>query len=267
MMIRGISGAVCVMMVCIPSGLAEQGGATHAKPWSQADKIWGEGEMDASRHHVQKHHGRVQHFFVGADHLEIRSGGEEDMLHWDGDVWYGGDLNKLWIKSEGGYDLDRRAIEETEVQVLWSRAISPFFDMQTGLRFDLEPEATTHAVLGVHGLAPYRFEVDAAAFLSEAGKLSASVEVEYEFALTQRLHLVPRLALDWSAQENLSLDEGEGFTNADIGVRLSYDVIREFAPYIGIEWSSRLGDTKDLASGAGENTESTAFLLGVRSWF
>ena len=158
-------------------------------------------------------------------------------------------------------------LEEAEVQVLWSRAISPYFDFQTGIRYDFEPEGRAHGVIGLQGMAPYRFEIDTAAFLSDQGDMTASLEVEYEFALSQRLHLHPRVELGWSAQESNDLGLGEGFTNGEAGLRLSYDIIREFAPYIGVEWSGAFGETEDLLSAAGEKTDKTVFLIGVKTWF
>lgn len=262
--------AMTVLGSALSTGLsaaAEDAHASGHKPWSQADKIWGEAAMAKSRHHVLKHHGDGKHFFIGSDRLEVRSNDEEDVLLWDGDAWYGGDINKLWIKSEGEYSFDHSELEEAEVQVLWSRAISPYFDFQTGIRYDFEPEGRAHGVIGFQGMAPYRFEIDTAAFLSDQGDMTASLEVEYEFALSQRLHLHPRVEFGWSAQESNDLGLGEGFTNGEAGLRLSYDIIREFAPYIGVEWSGAFGETEDLLSAAGEKTDKTVFLIGVKTWF
>lgn len=248
------------------AAFAEEAHTDH-KPWSQADKIWGEAEMAKSRHHVLKHHGESRFFFIGTDRFEVQSSDDEEVLLWDGDAWFGGDVNKLWIKSEGEYSFDHSEVEEADIQLLWSHAISPYWDFQTGLRYDFEPEGRTHGVVGFQGMAPYRFEIDAAAFLSDHGDITASLEVEYEFALTQRLHLVPRAELGWSAQESTDQDVGEGFTTGEIGLRLSYDVIREFAPYVGVEWSGAFGETEDRLSAAGEDTDKTVFLIGVRTWF
>ena len=158
-------------------------------------------------------------------------------------------------------------LEEAEVQALWSRAISPYFDLQAGVRYDLEPKGRTHAVIGVQGLAPYWFEVDAAAFVSTQGDVTARIEAEYELLLTQRLVLQPRVEASLSAQDIPALQIGSGLTNVDAGLRLRYEVVREFAPYIGVEWKNAIGDTADLIEASGGDANSTAVLIGVRTWF
>lgn len=238
-----------------------------AKPWSQADAYWDDDDMDDARSAVLHHHGDSAFLMFNLDRLEWQSDDEEDMAVWDGEIWYGGDINKLTIKSEGEYSFEEDELEEAEIQLLWSRAISPYWDLQTGLRYDLEPKGRTHAVLGFQGMAPYRFEVDGAFFLSSDGELSASAEVEYELMLTQRLELSPRLELGWSAKDIPELETGQGFTDAALGLRLSYDVIREFSPYVGVEWQSALGDTKDMMEAAGGETDRTVFLIGLRAWY
>lgn len=223
--------------------------------------------MKDSRDHVLHHHGKGSQFAVLADRLEFASTENEDMIVLDGDAWYGGDVNKLWFKTEAEYSFDHDEFEELTVQALWSRAISPFFDLQTGIRYDFEPGGKAYGVLGVQGMTPYRFEVDAAAFLSDDGDLSASAEVEYELMLTQRLHLKPRVELGFSASEMPDLGMGSGFTDGAAGVRLSYDIIREFSPYIGVEWQGALGETRDIVTTAGEDPDATVFVIGFRAWY
>ena len=201
-----------------------------------------------------------------ADRLEVQSSDEGDTLVWDGNAWYGGDVNKLWLKSEGDYSLETEQLEEAEVQALWSRAISPYFDLQGGVRYDLEPKGRTHAVLGIQGLAPYWFEVDAAAFLSGEGDLTARMEAEYEFRLTQRLILQPRVEAELSAQDIPELETGSGLTRLNAGLRLRYEIVREFAPYIGVEWQGSFGGTADYLDAAGEEMDRAVFVAGVRAW-
>lgn len=238
-----------------------------SKPWSQADAVWGEEEMKPSRDHVLHHHGAGSQFAVLVDRMELAFTDDETMAVLDGDAWYGGDINKLWFKAEAEYSFDHEEFEEVKLQALWSRAISPFFDFQTGLRYDLEPDGKAYGVLGVQGTAPYRFEIDAAAFLSEDGDLSAGAEAEYELMLTQRLHLKPRAEIGFSSSDVPELGIGSGFTDAALGLRLSYDVVREFSPYIGVEWQGSLGDSRNLAKAAGEDPDATVFLIGFRSWY
>ncbi|WP_374516184.1 copper resistance protein B, partial [Brevundimonas sp.] len=117
------------------------------------------------------------------------------------------------------------------------------------------------------GLAPHWWEVDAAAFLSTEGDLTARVEAEYDQRLTQRLILQPRFEVDLSASDIPELGLGSGLTSVEAGLRLRYEFRREFAPYVGVEWSRALGDTADLVEAAGGDPEETRFVLGLRAWF
>ncbi len=236
-------------------------------PWSMADKYWGAEEMEASRKAVQAANGAQSNYFFMADRLEIQSGDEEDTVLWDLQGWYGGDINKLWVKSEGEYSLDGNEIEDAELQVLWSRAVSTYFDVQTGIRYDIEPDGLAHGVVGVQGLAPYWFEVDAAAFLSEKGDVTARIEAEYDMLFTQRLVLQPRVELELSAQDIPEREIGSGVTGLDAGLRLRYEIKREFAPYVGVEWQSAFGDTADFIEAEGRSKDQTVFVLGLRAWF
>jgi len=202
-----------------------------------------------------------------ADRFETQIFDDEEALVFDAQGWYGGDINKLWIKAEAEYSFEDEDLEDAEIQALWSRAIAPYFDVQAGLRYDLEPKGRTHAVLGVQGLAPYWFEVDAAAFVSTEGDVTARVEAEYELLLTQRLILQPRLEASLSAQDIPDLQLGSGLTSVDAGLRLRYEIVREFAPYIGVEWQSAIGDTADFIEASGGEKDQTALLVGVRTWF
>ncbi|MBU2606026.1 MAG: copper resistance protein B [Alphaproteobacteria bacterium] len=264
-MMRGI--ALCALAISVAAPIFAEDTEGAAPPWSMADEYYDADEMVEARHHVQMHHGATREFYVMADRLEFQSADEGDALVWDGNAWYGGDLNKLWIKSEGDYSLETHEIEDAEVQALWSRAISPYFDLQGGVRYDLEPKGRTHAVLGVQGLAPYWFEVDAAAFLSSDGDLTARVETEYEFRLTQRLILQPRVEAEFSAQDIPELETGSGLTSLDAGLRLRYEIVREFAPYVGVAWQGSFGGTADYLEAAGEESDRTVFVAGVRTWF
>lgn len=235
-------------------------------PWSQADKYWDKEDMQKSRMEVQHHHGGMNYWFVMADRLEVQSADEEALV-WDAQAWYGQDLNKLWLKSEGEYSFDADEVEDAEVQALWSRAISPYWDVQAGVRYDLEPKGRTHGVVGVQGLAPYWFEVDAAAFLSHKGDLTARVEVEYDVLVTQTLILQPRVEIEASAQNIAELGVGSGLTGLDLGIRLRKEIKREFAPYVGVEWQKAFGDTADFIKADGGDADKIAVIAGVRAWF
>ena len=248
-------------LLVMPAAIAEEGDA----PWSMADEVFGEEAMRHSRDHLRHSHGSMNTFYVQAERFELQAFDDEDVLLLDGNAWYGGDINKLWLKTELEYLPDESDLEEAEVQLLWSRAVSPYFDIQTGIRQDFEPRGRTHFVAGFQGLAPYLFELDGAAFVSTDGDLTARVESEYELLLTQRLILQPRAELELSAQEIPELETGSGVTSLSAGLRLRYEIKREFAPYVGVEWQKAFGDTADFAKAAGEESEAVAFVIGVRA--
>lgn len=222
----------------------------------------------AVRAHMQKHHGDSRLSYVLADRFEYQSNEGDPVFLWDAQGFYGGDLNKFWVKTEGEYDFAADKFEEAEVQALYSRAIGSFWDLQAGVRHDFAPfEDRTYGVVGVQGLARYFFEVDAAAFVSGHGDVTARIEAEYEFLLTQRLILQPRVELNFAAQDIPELETGSGLSTAETGLRLRYEVRREFAPYIGVSRTRSVGDTADFKRAAGEDPSAVSFVAGVRFWF
>lgn len=264
-MTRKVMFFVSALMLSAPQGYAqepEQGG------WSMADEYWGQDKMEKAREKVQHAHGALTSYFIEAERLEYRSNEGDPQFLWDGQGWFGGDLNKLWIKSEGEYDFDSDEFEDAEVQALWSRAFSRYFDVQAGVRHDFAPGSDrTFGVLGVKGLAPYWFEVDAALFVSGDGDVSVRAEVEYEVLLTQRLIFQPRTELNFAFQDVPDNDVGSGLSTIEAGARLRYEIKREFAPYIGVSWERDIGDNADFTRAAGENPGSLSFVAGVRLWF
>jgi copper resistance protein B len=235
-------------------------------PPRAADAIWGADAMAASRRDLQQTHGDYPLLWVQADRAELQVRDGANGYLWDVQGYYGGVTSRFWFKSEGEGSFGE-AIDDAEVQALYSRAIAPFFDVQAGVRQDLAGPATTHAVIGIQGVAPYMFEIDAAAFLSHRGDLTARIEAELDQRITQSLILQPRAELNLAAQDIPRLGIGAGIDTIEIGVRLRYEIVREFAPYVGIEQSWRLGRSADFARAAGEDTSTTNFVVGVRFWF
>ncbi|OFX00697.1 MAG: copper resistance protein CopB [Alphaproteobacteria bacterium RIFCSPHIGHO2_12_FULL_63_12] len=222
----------------------------------------------AVRSHMQRHHGAGAISYVEGERLEYQTNDGDPVFLWDAQGYYGGYLNKLWIKTEGEYDFSADEFSDAEVQALYSRAIGSFWDVQMGVRHDFLPdEDRTYGVLGVQGLSPYLFEIDAAAFISGHGDVTARLEAEYEILLTQRLILQPRAELNLALQDVPALEIGSGLSAAEAGLRLRYEFRREFAPYVGVSWERRLGDTADFARAAGEDPQAVSFVAGVRLWF
>jgi copper resistance protein B len=231
-----------------------------------ADAIWGVEAMAASRAALYKAHGGGTLSTLRIDRLEARLGENPDAYLWDLEGFYGSDLNKLWIKIEGEGEFGGE-VEDAEFQALYSRAITPFFDLQFGARLDVEPETRSHLVLGLEGAAPYWLHVDAAAFLSDRGDLTGRVEVEYDQKITQQLVLQPRVEAEFAAQDIPEREIGAGMTKIEPGLRLRYEIVPEFAPYIGVEYEAKLGETADLARAEGEDSTGFKFLVGLRAWF
>ncbi len=235
-------------------------------PPRAADAIWGADAMRASRRDLQETHGDYPLFWFQADRAELQIRKGSDGYLWDVQGYYGGTTSRFWFKSEGEGRVGE-AIDDAEFQALYSRAIAPFFDVQAGIRQDVAGPETTYAVIGVQGLARYRFEVDAALFLSHRGDLSARVEAELDQRITQRLIVQPRAEVNLSAQDVPLLGVGAGLDSIEAGVRLRYEIIREFAPYIGVEQRWRVGRSADFARAAGDNPATTSLVVGVRLWF
>ncbi len=258
------SAFVLVSLVTAAPAIAQEAPV----PGSQAEAYWDKDDFKASQDALKKEHGGATTLFVLADRFEYQSGEGSPALLLEGQGWWGTDENRLWIKTEIDYDLDTGSFEEAEVQALWSRPVARYFDLQAGLRHDFEPgPSRTYAALGVQGLAPYWFEVDGAVFLSEEGDLSARFEAEYEFLLTQRLVLQPRTELNLAAEDLPELETGAGISTAEIGLRLRYEIDRQFAPYVGVNWKASTGGTADYARARDEDTETLSFVTGIRVWF
>ena len=241
--------------------------AAGAPPTHAADLFWDKEAMARSRREMREEHGGMEAHKVLIDRLEARIGRRDDGYAWDAEAWYGGDIDKLWIKSEGEGSLEGR-LDHAEVQALWSRAIDPFFDLQVGVRYDLRPNPQrAHLVAGVQGLAPYWFEVDAALFLSDRGELSARFEAEYDLRITQKLILQPRTELALALQDVPELATGSGLTDAALEARLRYEIVPQFAPYLGIGYERAFGGTRRYRLAAGEEGGGWRLLLGLRTWF
>ena len=237
-------------------------------PRHAANSIWGADAMASSREQLARENGGMRTGMVLIERLEARiptEGGEEGYL-WDAQAFYGGDINRLVIKTEGEGAFGGE-LEDAEIQALYSRAIGPFFDLQAGVRFDPEPDTRSHLVVGVQGLAPYMFHVDSALFLSDRGDLTARIEGEYDQRITQQLILQPRIEAELSAQDIPERGIGAGVTKIEPGLRLRYEIEREFAPYVGIEYEAKLGETADIARAAGEDAAGFKLLIGLRAWF
>lgn len=232
-----------------------------------ADRIWGRETMAPARASLMSEHGGMSYSQVMFNVAEAQFRNGRDGYRWDGEAWFGGDINRLTIKSEGE-GVFREGVESAEIQALYSRAIGPYFNLQAGIRHDFQPKPSrTYATIGFEGLAPYWFEVEGALFLSDKGDVLARLEGYYDQRITQRLILQPRAEINLSAQDMRAEGIGDGLIDAELGLRLRYEVVREFAPYVGVSWERKFGDTARFARAAGEGTGGFSFVAGIRAWF
>lgn len=228
-----------------------------------ADRFFSKAQMDAARAQLAREHGRITWSKITFENLEFRPG-SPDSYAWEGRATFGGDIDRLMVKSRGEGD---RKLERAEVDVLWTRAISPWFNFEAGVRQDLQHEGRTYASVGVDGLSPYEFDVEAAVFLSSHGDLSARLEGAHDYRLTQRLILEPRAEVKLAASTVRSQLVGAGLSRAELGVRLRYAITSAFAPYLGVEHERSFGRTARLMRAAGEDPRDTRLVIGMRTWF
>ena len=201
---------------------------------------------------------------VMIDELELSDSNNSGSLK--SQVWVGTDINKLWLKLDG--EKYQGATENLEAQALFSRAISTYWDFQTGIRTDIKPSPSRNwGVIGVKGLAPYFFDIDAAVFIGESGASAARISAEYDILFTQRLILTPEIEVNFYGQNNQKKGTSTGLSDLNTGLRLRYELRREFAPYVGVSWSKKFGKAADFATTENKQPEETNWVLGIRAWF
>ena len=232
-----------------------------------ADALYDPAVMARARAAMIRENGGMTFSQLMIDRAEYRAHKGGDSYHWEGEGWIGGDINRLAIKSEGEGAVGG-ALHSAELQALYSRAIDPWWNLIAGVRHDIRPQPQrSYATIGIEGLAPYWFEVEAQAFLSDRGDAHLRIEGSYDQRLTQRLILQPAAELNVAAQDVPELGIGAGLSDVELGLRLRYELAREFAPYVGINWERRVGDSARFARAAGEGASTTSLVMGLRFWF
>jgi len=199
-------------------------------------------------------------FYLKADKFEVRDSDEGSLQVWELDAWLGHDLDKLWLKSSG--ERHRGEVERNEIDILYSKAISPYWDLQMGLRHEFRPKPAEDSIgIGVMGLAPYLLEIDANAFVNDDGDINVRLDVEYEYLFSQRLVLVPNLELDLNSDDHNTRGIVSGLSAAELGLRLHYEIRRELSPYVGINYEKRFGNASL------QESSETQLLAGLSFWF
>lgn len=206
-----------------------------------------------------------------ADELEYVPAPEARPIAWNGSFWIGGDYTRFWIKVEGEQSTVG-AEGEWEGQLLYSRLIAPFWELQGGVGVETVSgegvrETRGLLVMGLEGLAPYWFEVEPQLLVSHEGDVAVALSASYELLFTQRLVLEPELEASAALQEVPKFGVGSGFNDVHLAARLRYEIVRELAPYVGVVWGRKFGETADLARAAGEGVDDVEFVVGLRAWY
>ncbi|MBS0420895.1 MAG: copper resistance protein B [Proteobacteria bacterium] len=207
---------------------------------------------------------------VMLDQLEWRSGDTgEGRAAWDAQGYYGGDNDKLWIKTEGKYTSARQAgVHDATAEILWDHVISNWWNAQGGVRQDFGVgESRTWAAVGIQGLAPQWFQTEATVYASDEGRTAARLKAQYDLLLTQRLALQPFAEANLYGRSDPAHQIGSGLSDMEVSVRLRYELRREFAPYVGVVWLRRFGGTADLVRSAGGEASDLELTAGLRVWF
>jgi copper resistance protein B len=211
-------------------------------------------------------HDGATHSYVLFDQLELQAGAGATAGSWDNRGWIGGDVHRFWFRTEG--EVERGDLSAAQAHALYGRPIHRWWDVVAGVRQDFRPgPGRTWAAVGIQGLAPYWFEVEATAYVGESGRTHVRLETEYELLLTNRLVLQPLVELDIFGKSDPERHIAAGLSSGEFGLRLRYEIRRELAPYLGVTWNRKFFGTADLARAAGEETGGARFATGIRVWF
>jgi copper resistance protein B len=201
------------------------------------------------------------------EQFEYRAASSDNLSRWEGEAWVGTDKNRLWLRSEG--EVDRHgAVKDGQTELFFDRPITSFFDLQAGVRYDLDSApGRAWAAFGVEGLAPYFLRVAATVYASDSGHFAAKAQGSYDLLLTQRLILQPQMEVNAYTASDTRRRQGSGFSDLDTGLRLRYEVSRKFAPYLGVSYKRMFGQTATYTRADGDSVGDVNVLIGVRAWF
>lgn len=206
-------------------------------------------------------------FALQVDRLEYRAANGKDGFGWEGQAWYGGDIDRMVLATEGEGSFGKRA-ERIELAAYWRHALAPWFNLQLGVRHDFRPDPQrTYALVGIEGLAPYWFDVTGQLLVSEKGEVHVRGKAGYQQRITQSLVVEPEAEVDFAFQDVSALNVGAGFERFELGARLRYERNRSFAPYVGVYWERKLAGTARLARASGDDVSGVSAAFGVRMMF
>lgn len=251
-----------VMPAAKPAQNASGEPATPIPPLSAEDRA-AAFPQDLHGHTV---HDRAINHYVLFDQLEWQASGDTKGGIWDVKSWVGGDVNRVWIHSEGASE--GSSLEEAEVHATYGRSVSRWWDVVAGVRQDFRPgPAQTWATVGIQGLAPQLFDVQATLYIGGSAATLARFEAEYDLLMTNRLVLQPLFEINIYGKAIPEREIGAGISSTEAGLRLRYEIRREFAPYVGLVWHRQFGGTADFSEAAGRDIGGWRFAAGLRTWF
>ncbi len=243
-------------------GAASRDPATPIPALTDADRA---AAFPAGLHDMHMHGHRIDSYLL-IDRLEAFDADPGSGQAWEAKGWIGGDIDRLWLRSEGERVRDR--LQSADLELLWGHGISPWWDVVAGVRQDFKPGASRRfAAIGLQGLAPQKFEVSATAYFGQGGQTAARFEAEYELLLTNRLVLQPRVEAEWFGKDDPLRHTGSGLSTVEAGLRLRYEFTRQFAPYIGVVQERAFGDTAHYQRHEHGSARETRFVVGLRTWF
>jgi copper resistance protein B len=244
-----------------PANQPQTQSRTQIPPLTDADRA---AVYKSARGH-QVHDTALNSFFI-LEKLEWQDADDGSALNWEAQGWIGGDVDRLWLRSEG--ERTNGKTENAEVQALWGHSISPWWDLVGGVRQDFKPgDPQTWAAFGIQGLALYNFEAKATVYLGEGGQTAARLEGDYDILLTNKLILQPTAELNFYGKNDPQRGVGSGLSESEVGLRLRYEIRPQFAPYVGVTWNRSYGKTADSAREEGEDNSEARLVVGIRVWF
>jgi copper resistance protein B len=217
--------------------------------------------------HLPEHGGDNDNFAaLIVDRLESVTTHNNTAMVYDAQAWFGQTYNRVLARGEG--KIDKNGLESSRTELLWAHALTPYWDTHLGVRYDDDAgHNRSWFAFGVQGLAPYWLYVEATAYVGEQGRAAFRLELEYDLLITQKLILQPRIEANVYSKRDVARGLGSGLSDFEAGIRLRYEIRREIAPYIGIEWASKFGGTADYQRAMGNNAEETRFVAGIHFWF
>lgn len=217
--------------------------------------------------HAHEMMGNDVYTAVMLDRLEAQNSSSGHATYWEGQGWIGGDINKAWFKTQG--DAAQGRVHTADAQLLYSRAIAPYWDAQLGARHDFQAQnqpSREWLALALKGLAPYNFDVDASAYFGSQGA-AARIKANYTLLFTQRLALVPEAEINLYSKSDPQRALGSGLSSLDLSLLLKYEIRREITPYLSVSWTGRYGATADFARARGVPANQASLVAGVRLWW